>query len=122
MIKYTYSKTEPTIRRLQGGILVPVEKEQVTLETEEGSEKFWRFKLLKFKDEGQDISDESAFMDKYQEKINDYLKNDVDLQRISQRHPQWDSRRPLRGPGIPADAMEKVSDAPGMGTVARLDK
>ncbi len=118
MIQHTYAKHSPQVRRLQGGILVPVNIETVTLEGEEGPEEFYRYKLLKFIDEGQEIT--STFKDDHQQEINDYLDNGVDLQRISQRHPKWNGRRPLQGPGIPQRALKKVSDAQGMGAVARM--
>jgi len=89
MIHNTYGKQQPQVRRLQGGILVPVNIETVTLEGEEGPEEFYRCKLLKFQDDGSDISDLDAFTKCNQAPVNAQLNGPVDVQLESPRHPEW---------------------------------
>ena len=88
MIQYTYSKDYPKIQRLQGGILVPVNIEQVELSGEDGPEMQYRYKLLKFEDHGEYLSAKD-FIARHQKIIDRYLADGVDVQRESAKEPNW---------------------------------
>ncbi len=92
MIQYTYSTEYPSIQRLQGGILVPVDIEQVEVEGEDGSERQYRYQLLKFEDHGEDITDDAGFWEQHKDAIDRYLADGVDVQRDSAKAVGWSER------------------------------
>lgn len=89
MVRYTYSNGYPQIQRLQGGILYPHGIEQVTFEGENGPETQYRFKLLKFVDNSEDISDYDAFTATFRDQIDAQIADGVDVQRVTAKCKDW---------------------------------
>lgn len=89
MIRDTYSKTEPTVTKLQGGILYPYNIETVEVETEEGTEEMFRYKLLKFIGNSDDISE--SFLSDNLNSILSQFKAGVDIQKNSPKKDEWEN-------------------------------
>jgi len=89
MIRYTYSDHNPQIQRLQGCILYPHGIEQVKFEGENGPETQYRFKLLKFVDNGEDITDYEAFTASFKDQIDAQLSDDIDVQQRTAKRRDW---------------------------------
>jgi hypothetical protein len=85
MIQHSYSTDYPQIQRIQGGILYPHGVEQV--KTEDGDQ--YRFRYIKFPDDGQDIRDPKKFAELHADMIAEYLKQDVDFQALTLKHRDW---------------------------------
>ena len=60
-MKRTMSKSVPQLRRLHGKIIYPVDVQEVTIETEEGTETHYSYFKVELTDHGDDLSDPSAF-------------------------------------------------------------
>lgn len=65
----TESREYPKVQRLQGCILVPCEIEPV----ERDGNIFYRYKLLRIEDRGQNINDPDFFKKHYQELRREYI-------------------------------------------------
>lgn len=81
-LDWVYSDTLPETMPLQGGTLVPVDVEQVSVDLDGVTRQQYRFHLLKF--EGLPT----------QAQIDAYVAADVDVQRGSHKHPGWLDKLP----------------------------
>lgn len=101
MISYTYSNDYPTIQRLQGGILYPFNIEMVSI-PDIGDQ--YKFKYLKFADNGEDIRDYAKFTAAYKAKIDELIAADVDIQKESSKHVAWVAK----AKHLPSKLLEKL--------------